>query len=112
MSIVRWNLRPVIFFGVEKGQGGRGGGGRGTGEGGKGEGRKRRRGREEEEKGKGGRGEGEGETGEGGRGIQARETGTMWQIGVLTWTPCTFGHFEGFLGFLARWNPFLCYEFQ
>ena len=38
-----------------------------------------------------------------------RETGTVWQIGVLTWKPCTcWPFFEGFLGLLAistRGNP-------
>ena len=39
---------------------------------------------------------------EGGGGGLARETGTMWQIGVLTWKPCTFGPFSGASSFSSH----------
>ena len=45
---------------------------------------------------------------------QARETGTMWQICVLTGNGAHFGRFEGSLGFsaIATQKPGLCYKFQ
>ena len=45
----------------------------------------------------------------GGGGLQARATGTMWQIGILNWKPGTFCHFEGFPEFLAVANRNPCH---